>query len=53
MTTRATQRFLVLLHIQGTYMPQSNDTKPDFSNADMTVYDLPRPINPVLPDDPW
>jgi len=32
-------------------MPQSNDKKPDFSNAEMTLYDLPRPINPVLRDD--
>jgi len=42
-------------------MPQSKNKKPDFSNADMTVYEvqderpslpLPRPINPVLPDIP-
>ena len=39
-------------------MPQSKNQKPDFSNADVTVYEvkderpslpLPRPINPVLP----
>jgi len=42
-------------------MPQSKNKKPDFSHADMTVYEvkderpslpLPRPINPVLPDIP-
>ena len=42
-------------------MPQSKNQKPDFFNADVTVYEvtderpslpLPRPINPVLPDIP-
>ena len=42
-------------------MPKTKNKKPDFSNADMTVYEikderpslpLPRPINPVLPDIP-